>query len=134
MLLSAYEGAVRIPDGPYINHHGDSKLSNLKTTHESSLVTAHEISNTGTDAQFLRNMQVPLHLRNASSELMQNLNYGKNYQYAHDYEGYITNMKCLPENLEDKKYYIPKQSGGEKVVAERLARIEKLREYIEKSN
>ena len=46
MLLSAYEGAVRIPDGPYINHHGDSKLSNLKTTHESSLVTAHEISNT----------------------------------------------------------------------------------------
>ena len=84
--------------------------------------------------QSAKGTQVPLHLRNASSELMQNLNYGKNYQYAHDYEGYITNMKCLPENLEDKKYYIPKQSGGEKVVAERLARIEKLREYIEKSN
>ena len=97
-----------------------------------SLYIAYE--NAKKDAIETKGTQVPLHLRNASSELMQNLNYGKNYQYAHDYEGYITNMKCLPENLEDKKYYIPKQSGGEKVVAERLARIEKLREYIEKSN
>ena len=34
-----------VPHGPYINYHGDSKLSSLKTTHESSLVTAREISN-----------------------------------------------------------------------------------------
>lgn len=79
------------------------------------------------DAIETKGAQVPLHLRNASSELMQNLNYGKNYQYAHDYEGYITNMKCLPENLEGKEYYIPKQSGGEKVVAERLKQIETIR-------
>ena len=46
LTLPDREGAVRNPDGPYINHHGDSKLSSLKTTHESSLVTAHEISNT----------------------------------------------------------------------------------------
>ena len=37
--------SIRNPDGPYISYHGDSKLSSLKTTHESSLVTAHEISN-----------------------------------------------------------------------------------------
>ncbi len=79
------------------------------------------------DAIEIKGAQVPLHLRNASSELIHNLNYGKNYQYAHDYEGYITNMKCLPENLEGKEYYIPKQSGGEKVAAERLKQIETLR-------
>ena len=40
------EGTVRISDGSYTGHYGDNKHSNLKTTHERSLVTAHEISNT----------------------------------------------------------------------------------------
>lgn len=79
------------------------------------------------DAKETRGIQVPLQLRNASTELMKSMNYGKGYQYAHDYEGYITSMKCLPEALKNKKYYFPSESGGEKIVKERLEMIEKLK-------
>jgi len=51
---------------------------------------------------------VPLHLRNAPTKLMKELNYGKNYQYAHNFENQKTDMKCLPDELEGTKYYIPK--------------------------
>ena len=80
------------------------------------------------DAKETRGMQVPLHLRNASTELMESMDYGKGYQYAHDYEGYITNMNCLPDVLKNKKYYFPRESGGEKRVKERLKIIEKIKE------
>src|SRR5262249_15410542 len=42
---------------------------------------------------------VPLHLRNAVTALMKNIGYGKDYQYAHDYQEKVTRMECLPENL-----------------------------------
>lgn len=58
---------------------------------------------------------VPLHLRNAPTSLMKNLGYGQNYQYAHDFEtGQATDMKCLPNKLKDRKYYIPSKHGWEK--------------------
>lgn len=79
------------------------------------------------DAKITRGLQVPLHLRNASTPLMEIMNYGKDYQYAHDYEYGITNMQCLPEQLQGKKYYVPKNSGGEKIVKERITNIEKVK-------
>lgn len=51
---------------------------------------------------------VPKHLRNAVTDLMKNEGYGKGYKYAHDYEDHKTDMVCLPEELKDKKYFIPK--------------------------
>ena len=46
---------------------------------------------------------------------MKNLGYGQNYQYAHDFESaQATNMKCLPDKLKDRKYYIPSKHGWEK--------------------
>ena len=95
-----------------------------------SLYMAYE--NAKKDAIDTKGFQVPLHLRNASSELMHNLNYGKDYQYAHDYAGYITSMQCLPEGLNGKTYYVPKQSGGEKIVAERLKQINSIRKSVQK--
>lgn len=51
---------------------------------------------------------VPMHLRNAPTGLMKGLGYGKNYQYAHDYEtGRAEDMECLPEKLRGRKYFIP---------------------------
>src|SRR5579864_1757357 len=50
---------------------------------------------------------VPLHLRNAPTGLMKGLGYGKGYQYAHDVEGKIADMQCLPDNLRDRTYYHP---------------------------
>jgi putative ATPase len=57
------------------------------------------------DARATQAEPVPLHLRNAPTGLMKGLGYGKDYKYAHDYEGGKTDMVCLPEKLKDQKYY-----------------------------
>jgi len=70
---------------------------------------------------------VPLHLRNAPTGLMKGLGYGKDYQYAHDIEGKVANMQCLPDNLRDRVYYKPTNEGIEKRIRERMEEIKKLR-------
>ena len=63
---------------------------------------------------------VPLHLRNAPTTLMKQLDYGKHYQYAHDDADAVTDMSCLPPELEGRKYYDPKERGFEKEIKRRL--------------
>jgi putative ATPase len=70
---------------------------------------------------------VPLHLRNAPTALMKGFGYGKDYQYAHDVEGKVANMQCLPENLKDRTYYHPTNEGIEKRIRDRMEEIKKLR-------
>lgn len=53
------------------------------------------------------NLPVPLHLRNAPTKLMKNMNYGKDYQYAHSFENNFVNMEFLPEELSNTKFYEP---------------------------
>lgn len=67
---------------------------------------------------------VPLHLRNAVTGLMARVGYGKGYQYAHDAEDRLTDMRCLPENLQDRRYYRPAGEGFEKSLLERIASID----------
>lgn len=66
---------------------------------------------------------VPLHIRNAPTRLMKELNYGKGYQYAHDYEEKLTTMTCLPDSIADHEYYHPTRQGSEEKVALRLKQI-----------
>jgi putative ATPase len=70
---------------------------------------------------------VPLHLRNAPTGLMKGLGYGKGYEYAHDVEGKVANMQCLPDNLRERVYYKPTNEGIEKRIRERLEEIKRLR-------
>ena len=63
---------------------------------------------------------VPLHLRNAPTRLMKELEYGKGYQYAHNEADAIADMSCLPPALADRKYYAPKDRGFEKEIKRRL--------------
>jgi putative ATPase len=63
---------------------------------------------------------VPLHLRNAPTKLMKDLEYGKGYRYAHDESDAVTGMSCLPPSLEGKKYYEPTERGFEKEIKRRL--------------
>jgi putative ATPase len=58
---------------------------------------------------------------------MKGLGYGKNYQYAHNVEGKVANMQCLPENLRDRVYYQPTNEGIEKRIRDRMEEIRKLR-------
>ena len=73
---------------------------------------------------------VPLHLRNAPTGLMKGLGYGKGYEYAHDIEGKVANMQCLPDNLRDRVYYRPTSEGVEKRIRERLEEIRGLRSQV----
>src|SRR5271155_2199553 len=70
---------------------------------------------------------VPLHLRNAPTGLMKGLGYGKDYQYAHDIEGKIADMQCLPDNLRDRTYYHPTSEGVERQIRERMEQIRRHR-------
>jgi putative ATPase len=70
---------------------------------------------------------VPLHLRNAPTKLMKELDYGKDYQYAHDVEGKVAAMECLPLSLANRRYYHPTSEGREKLLAQRMEEIEALR-------
>jgi putative ATPase len=63
---------------------------------------------------------VPLHLRNAPTKLMKDLNYAKGYRYAHDEADAIAEMSCLPPALEGRKYYQPPERGFEKEIKRRL--------------
>ncbi len=56
---------------------------------------------------------VPLHLRNAPTKLMKQLDYGKNYKYPHDYSGNYVQQDYLPEEIINKKFYIPQNNSAE---------------------
>ena len=71
---------------------------------------------------------VPLHIRNAPTKLMKELDYGKGYIYAHDTEDKIADMECLPENLRGTEYYHPGDQGFEPRFKERYESIKKWRE------
>ena len=79
------------------------------------------------DIENTRAEPVPLHLRNAPTGLMKSLDYGKGYQYAHDIEGKVAGMDCLPESLKDRRYYHPTAEGREKLLAQRMEEIRKIR-------
>lgn len=66
---------------------------------------------------------VPLVIRNAPTNLMKNLEYGKGYQYAHDTKAKLTNMQCLPDSLLDREYYQPTEQGIEAKYKTRLEQI-----------
>ncbi len=75
---------------------------------------------------------VPLHIRNAPTKLMKELDYGKGYVYAHDTEDKIADMECLPDNLRGREYYHPGDQGFEPRFRERYNAIKKWREEQKK--
>ena len=68
-------------------------------------------------------LSVPLHIRNAPTKLMKDLNYGKEYQYAHSFEGNFVDMEFLPEELKGNLFYEPGDNEVEK----------RFREYLRKN-
>jgi putative ATPase len=72
------------------------------------------------DVETTGELAVPLHLRNAPTKLMKNLDYGKEYKYSHDFEGHFTEQQYLPDELKDKVYYKPSGIGEEAKILDRL--------------
>jgi putative ATPase len=73
------------------------------------------------------NPGVPLQIRNAPTGLMKDLGYGRNYEYAHDYEEQTAAMNCLPASLVGRRFYEPKDVGFEREIRERLERMRNAR-------
>jgi putative ATPase len=73
----------------------------------------------GEDVKRYGALPVPLHLRNAPTPLMKALGYGRGYQYAHDFEGHVVDQQHLPDQLKDRQYYQPSDSGEEQEIKRR---------------
>ena len=65
-------------------------------------------------------LPVPMHLRNAPTELMRSLGYARNYQYPHDAPGHHVAEEYLPDDLRGRRWYEPTDAGNERAIAERL--------------
>ena len=68
-----------------------------------------------------RDEPVPMHLRNATTRLMENMGYGKDYQYPHDAPGHFKPSENLPEKLQGSQFYEPGELGAEKQIARSFA-------------
>lgn len=76
--------------------------------------------------QLVRNtgdLSVPLHLRNAPTKLMKDLDYGKNYKYAHSYEGNFAEQEFLPDEIKNTKLYEPGNNSRENSFRETLKKL-----------
>ena len=79
------------------------------------------------DISSMPSYEVPMHLRNAPTELMKQLQYGKDYRYAHNEEGgYAAAENYFPEEITDKQYYFPTDRGLEVKIAEKLNHLRSL--------
>ena len=72
-------------------------------------------------------LPVPLHIRNAPTNLMKALDYGKEYKYPHDYPDAYVSQEYLPETLRGRQYYFPTERGFEKIVKQRLEKWRKIK-------
>ena len=79
--------------------------------------------------------EVPLHLRNAPTKLMKELDYGKEYRYAHNEpEGYAAGENYFPDDMQAQHYYQPVDRGLEIKIAEKLARLRNLDDQAKNGN
>lgn len=79
------------------------------------------------DAAEYGSLEVPMHLRNAPTRLMDDLGYGAGYRYAHDEpEAYAAGERYFPENLSERTYYAPVARGLELKIREKLAQLQQL--------
>ena len=69
------------------------------------------------------NLPVPLHLRNAPTSLMKELDYGKEYKYAHDYPGHFVRQEYMPETLKERLFWQPQTMPAEQKLKEYISRL-----------
>ncbi len=87
------------------------------------------------DARSHGSLEVPLHLRNAPTRLMKELDYGRHYRYAHDEpEGYAAGERYFPDEMPAARYYRPVERGLEQRIAQKLAHLRELDRRAAKEN
>lgn len=120
MALSAWDSLTRLgsPEGELVLAHAVIYLACAPKSN--AVYSAFNAAKADVNSQ--PSHEVPLHLRNAPTSLMKDLNYGAEYRYAHDEEGaYAAGENYFPEALKDTRYYHPTQNGLEQKIADKLA-------------
>ncbi len=121
LAVAAFE-ACRLIGMPECSVHLTEAVVYMSLAPKSNaLYTAYESAKR--DAVTQLSEPVPLHIRNGVTKLMREIGYGKDYQYAHDFEDKLTDMRCLPDSLLGKEYYRPTVQGVEGKLKERLEQI-----------
>lgn len=114
---------IGMPEGSLVLSQTATYLASCPKSNASYMA----IKNAGEDVNNNPVFDVPLHLRNAPTKLMKELDYGKDYKYAHKYENNFIDQQYLPDELKDKIYYNPSEQGEEKKFKERLEKLWKKR-------
>ncbi len=79
------------------------------------------------DANSQPSLEVPMHLRNAATKMMENMGYGDSYQYAHSHDdAFVAGESYFPEEIADREYYRPVDRGLESKIAEKLDYLKRL--------
>ena len=121
LTVSVYQ-ACHFLGMPECNVHLAHAVIYLSLAPRSNAVyTAYEAAKK--DALSMLDEPVPLIIRNAPTQLMKDLDYGKGYIYAHDTPDRIARFDCLPESLRGRRYYYPTEQGSELRAKQRLDSI-----------
>ena len=110
---------IGMPEGRIILSHAAVMVATSPKSNSSYMA----INKALEDVQSKRTGEVPMHLRNAVTQGMKELGYGKGYKYAHDYPGNIVKQDFLPEEMKGTVYYTPSANGYEGKIKEWLERI-----------
>ncbi|MEO8167174.1 MAG: replication-associated recombination protein A [bacterium] len=107
---------IGMPEAGIVLSHAATYLASCPKSNASYLA----IKEANEDVKTKPDESVPLHLRNAPTKLMENLGYGAEYRYSHDFDANFVEQQFLPDGLRDRVYYRPTENGGEKKIRERL--------------
>ena len=130
-VLDVMFAAVSSCGDPATSGTSEASAGRKTAPKTNTAVTAYANAKADVDAHGA--LPVPAHLRNAATKLGKDLGWGKDYRYPHDYAGHYVREEYLPDAIRGHRYYEPSESGREKAIKERLAklgdeRLEKLRE------
>jgi putative ATPase len=114
---------VGMPEGWIPLAHGVTYLASAQKSNASYLAYLEAVE----DVRKKGALPVPLHIRNAPTELMKRLGYGKGYKYPHNYEDAVVEQRLMPERLKKREYYKPSDRGSESEIKKRLEEIKKKR-------
>jgi putative ATPase len=112
---------VGMPEGWIPLAHGATYLASAQKSNASYLAYLEAVE----DVRKNGALPVPLHIRNAPTELMKRLGYGKGYKYPHNYDDSIVEQTYMPEKLKGRGYYRPSDRGSESEIKKRLEEIKK---------
>jgi putative ATPase len=105
---------IGMPEGRIIMSQTAIYLASSPKSNSAYLAIEAALANVKNNGAF----PVPLHLRNAPTQFMKNIGYGKDYLYAHGYKDNFVNIECLPEEIKGTSFYVPGENPAENKIAE----------------